>query len=553
MEVRIDCDSFEVLVFGEKLLGGGFSVIDSFVDLGGTVERSIGAESAKDWKLYAVLRNKCDGVRTVSAVINVDNAAPEGVAIDSVSVGRAGNVVVGWRQSISKDISEYVLYSDSKGGLSKALDTVGLGLYYETTGDTLMGTSGAKTIRIAAFDSCGIGTGPVDPHSTVFLELVDADYCDRTVNLKRTNYEGWKKDSLVYRLVYTLDTGGTAWKELQDFSYNDLFLDLRSMKINMYVKVQVKDKLTGFTSSSNVVFLAFGDDRILDTLYVTGTSFLSVNGGTVLQWSSNRTTLVERFDIELYNNAKKEWNRIKTKRAVFSARQSDTLVGLEGGDALRVRAISDCGDMIGISNVGSVMGLDAKWVNAGEGAMVNASIERERNLRWNGYRDYALGVERYDVLRQMDGNWVHVASVTDTFYKDMELLTDMKVDTFIRYRVMAIERDSFVASWRGKAVSNTIEIAFVFHGATPNAFFVGGTDDPPFSIAVEGLDSTNSYLSVYNRWGEEIMNGDLYWNGGKGNDLNKRCAEGMYFFVAKVALRTKEVRMVSGSIMLLSW
>lgn len=551
--IQTDCDSFEVKVYGEKVSGGGYGVIDSFVNVGGILDRSVSAESAKDWKLYIVLLNKCDGGQTISKIFSIDNRAPEGVGLDSVSVASDGNVMVGWKQSSSSDIKEYVLYSDSKGGLSKALDTVGLGLYYETSGDSLKGTTGAKTIRIAAFDSCDIGTGPVDPHSTIFLKLTNADYCERKVNLERTDYHGWKKDSLVYKLVYALDTGTAVWRELSDFTYNDLFLDLNAMKENLYIKVRVRDKMTGFSSSSNVVFVAFGDERVLDTLYVTGTRYLSDKGLTVLKWASNKTTLVERFEIELYNRGRDTWDRIQTRKAGFSARHLDTIIGLKGGDALRVKAISDCGDLIGVSNVGVVMGLVGTWATNGTGAVINASIERERNLRWNGYKEFEMGVERYDVLRKIKGTWEHVASVGDTFYKDMESLTGMEIDTFIRYKVVAIERDSFIEGWRGKAVSNPVELAFVFHGATPNAFFIGGTDDPPFSIPVEGLDSANSYLAVYNRWGEEIMTGDLYWNGGMGNDLNKGCAEGMYFFMAKIALNTRDVMMVSGSIMLLSW
>jgi hypothetical protein len=541
--VASDCDDVVTKIYGEKVFGSGFNLIGS-VDSNGIKNVSLSAQSSSNWRLYLTLVNPCNNDSVTGNIVLVDNTPPQNVGIDSVSVTDDG-VLIGWKASASADVKNYILYYDKGNGFSETLDTVSSEtLSYLENSDSLDANSKSETYRIAAIDSCDIGTGQVDAHSTMFLSLNNVDYCDRNLSVTRTNYIGWDGD-IEYNLVFR-EVGKSKWDVLSLFEYNDLYLELNDYKIDFEIKVRAKNIVSGYTSSSNTLLVQFGDERSLDTFYITKVDFR--NDSTLLEWYTTKTTLVNNYELQFSEKNGVKWNTIRSIKAKGGGEHSLWLKNNIAGRLYRLRAISDCGDDLGYSNIARV--IDLNIISPG-GDSFNKSLQDARELRWNSFINWNNGVDRYEIERLLNGSWSIVGSTSDTFFIDLESVEEIAVDSGICYRIKAVEKEPFIDFKSGEALTSTKCIFFNFHGALPNGMVFSNTEDKQFEILVENLDTANSYLTIYNRWGEIVFNDGLKWNGGLNNEKSKPCPDGVYFYIARIQLKNRDFYFVSSSLKVL--
>ncbi|MCB0736728.1 MAG: gliding motility-associated C-terminal domain-containing protein, partial [Bacteroidetes bacterium] len=85
------------------------------------------------------------------------------------------------------------------------------------------------------------------------------------------------------------------------------------------------------------------------------------------------------------------------------------------------------------------------------------------------------------------------------------------------------------------ATSNTVCLKYDFHGDIPNIFSPesGNTAVNWFKINAVHIDTTNSSLKIYNKWGELVLestNPSEGWNGNIANE-SKECPSGLYVYV----------------------
>ncbi|MGB0429222.1 MAG: gliding motility-associated C-terminal domain-containing protein [Bacteroidia bacterium] len=535
-----DCDSILINIYGERSVGAGFRLIGQS-ESHGLASSSLDAENSSNWRLYLVLINKCTKDSVLSNIILVDNAAPENIGIDSVSVV-GDSVVIGWKESTSDDLKNYVLYFDLQGGLSSVLDTVEKDkLFYYDNSDKVDVNSSSETFRIAAFDSCDISTGQVDAHSTIYLSASSIDFCDRNLNLNRTAYSGWDEE-VDYYLIYRIE-GTDIWKRWSDFEYFDKYADFSDLRENFELKVRAINSVTGFTSSSNSILIQFGDNRVLDLFYLHSVFF---NGdSTIIEWVTNSTDLVNRFELQYREGDIGTWNIIRSIDANSFFKYSLTLKNSIAGRYYRLRAISDCGDDLGFSNIGRVIDLSIKLPELDD---FNGDLEKSRVLNWMEFKNWKNDIDSYNVFRKIDGTWDLLSTVSDTFYIDSENLVDISVDSGICYKVVGFEGDRFIDTISGTASTTSKCVFFNFHNDLPNAFDITDDDQKFFTIPVENLDSVNSYILIYNRWGELVMNNGLEWNGGFLNNVAQPCPADTYFYVARIELKSGDYYFVSNSL-----
>ncbi|MFY0675489.1 MAG: gliding motility-associated C-terminal domain-containing protein [Bacteroidia bacterium] len=538
--VSSDCENVTTRIYGEKVFGSGFNLLKN-VDGNGIKNVSLGAQSISNWRLYLVLVDSCNDDSVIGDIILIDNTPPQNVGIDSVSVSKNG-VLIGWTKSTSNDVKNYILYYNKGNGFSETLDTVSAdSSSYLERSDSIDAEKTSVTYRIAAIDSCNIGTGQVDAHSTMFLNIEDIDFCDRNFTLSRTNYEGWNND-IDYKLVFR-EVGGSSWKFLSLFEYNDLYLNLNNLNIDFEVKVRATDLVNGFTSSSNSILIQFGDDRSLDTFYITKVEF--TGDSTLLEWYSSRTSLVKNYELQFSEGNGVNWNTVRSIRANGGGEHLLWLKNRIAKRLYRLRAISDCGDDLGLSNTVRVIDVS---IQSTVGESYNKALQDERTVHWNSFIEWDNGIEKYEVNRFLNGIWSVIGTTNDTFYVDAESLLDISVDSGICYRIKGIEKDPILDFKVGEVLTSSKCIFFKFHGDLPNAMVFTNTEEKLFEIPVENLDTSNSYLIVYNRWGEEVFKDGLKWNGGFNNEITKPCPSGVYYYVARVQLRNRDFYFVSSTL-----
>lgn len=538
--VSSDCEDVVTNIYGEKVFGSGFNYLGS-IDSNGIKTIALNARNSSNWRLYLSLVNPCENDSVIGDIIIVDNTPPQNVGIDSVSVVNK-DVVIGWSASTSNDVKSYILYYNKDDGFSETLDTVTAdSLTYLEKSDSLDASIKSETYRIAAIDSCNIGTGQVDAHSTMLLSLSNIDYCDRNLTLERTNYVGWK-DEIEYSLIYK-GIGKKNWGRLSTFEYNDLYLNLNGLNIDFEVKVRARNKATGYTSSSNSILIQFGEERLLDTFYVTKVDFRG--DSTLLEWYSSKTSLVNSFELQFSEKSGVNWNVIRNISANGGGAHSLWIKNNIVGRLYRLRAISDCGDDLGFSNEVRVIDVD---VLQPSGDTFNKTLQEGRMLSWKMFGEWDGGIEVYEVERLLNGSWSSLGTTMDTFFNDLENLEVMKVDSGICYRVKAIEKDPLIDFKKGEAMTSTNCIFFKFHGDLPNAMVFSKTESKIFEIPVENIDTAMSYLTIYNRWGEMVFKDGLKWNGGLFNEKSKPCPEGVYFYIARIQLNNRDFYFVSSSL-----
>ncbi|MBI1184307.1 hypothetical protein GC194_08545 [bacterium] len=544
-KVKSDCAGAYTNIYGERVTGAGFNKIGR-IDGNGIMNVSLNSKSSVNWSIYLVVVDTCNKDSIKSEVIVVDNTPPQGVLIDSVSVV-GDSVLIGWNNSSSPDLKFFVLYYDEQSGLGATLDTVkDGGLFYYENSSKLDANVRSETYRIAAFDSCNISTGPIDPHSTVFLKVNSIDYCARNMTIERTDYKGWESDEIKYSLVYR-ETGKDVWHPLSDFDFNSQFLDLNYLKKDIEIKVRVSNTTKGYTSSSNTLDIYFGDNRSLDTFYLSGVDYK--NNQVKLKWLTNKTDLVKYFTIEYSEPQTSGWNTTKQVQATGKSYYEILLDNKIVGRKYRINATSDCLENLGYTNIGTAIGCSiTKPLSSG--SAFNKELQTSRVVSWNKYRNWNDTTVQYELYRRVNGNDNLIATISDTFFIDIEEL-DFRIDSGMCYRVVAVEANPLYPDKVGSSESDESCVFYTFHHDLPNAFIPNTTGTKLFTIPVENLDSIKSYLIVYNRWGEIVYNGGFAWNGGFNNDIARPCADGVYFYSAWIELQNREYFYVSNRIVLI--
>lgn len=538
----LECNTSEVVLYGSKDSG---PFVRMRVNTFGNKVFVVPAENSRDWRFFVRLINVCDDDSVGSDTLSGDLLGPVGAKIDSVSIREEG-VIIGWTGSTSDDLRKYAIYyDDEQSGLSTTLDSADRDetFYYENEDDVDAG-SGSVTYTIAAFDSCKLSTGQLDRHSTVHLNLDAVDYCDRTVELSRTHYKGWG-DAVLYDLVYRPE-GATVWRSMKDFTNGqELAEDLSAFKIRFEIKVRARDLLTDATSSSNVILLDFRDEKSLDTLYVYSVN----NYGTSIEikWWCSTPEQVQKFNVQSVRDG-----LTADVRIVRTDIKRDNVLRLNNvlpGTKYFVEAYSKCNESLGTSNTGEVIGLEVTNSTDVTGKTFNASRHLLRSVRWNGYDTWTEGVEKYVVERKLNGDWEEVISTADSAYDDTEVIEEL-LDSGMCYRIKAIEKEG-VVGFSGESLSNEACFSFDFHGDLPNAFVANKDGSSFFKVEVEGLDTSASFLQVYNRWGQLVYNDGIEWNGGVNNEVTKPCDVGVYYYILKTQLTNKQFYYSTGQIHLM--
>lgn len=531
VNVKTFCSRNSIKLFGKGPGATDFTEVEAY-QANGKLNRTVDLGLVGTWEFYLTCYDSCQMKGMVGDTLVGDNSPPEGVRIDSVSV-IGDSVVIGWSESISKDVESYILYYDAKGGLTTTLDTVRGDLRYYENEEEVNALNGSVSYRIGARDSCGFSTGPRVPHRTIFLDIAEVDFCGKVVNVERTDYGGWVGD-ITYKVVYR-EVGKLVWSELVGFDGKGLEMNLDTILKDIEIKVRAENAFFGYTSSSNTRVLLFSEKRELDTLYITGVD--NYSDSVVVKLRSTKTDLVREFELEFTKNPDMEfWSKGRKILSNGLGRQEIVLDESVAGMYYRVKAISSCEEDLGYSNMGRVLELTVKTPESLRGAEFNKELEKVREMSWTDYRQWTGGGTKYAIERKTIDGWEEIEGVSDLNYSDLDVLP-LGVDSGICYRVIARELVPVISSDTGASRTNEICVFFDFHKALPTSFIPSENADILFEVPIEGLDTTGSYMKVFNRWGQMVYDGGLGWNGGRMNDASQPCQAGMYMYTMRVQFK----------------
>jgi len=539
----IECNTSTVSLYG-SMDGGAFQRIATAGFTGRTF--SVDAKGSRDWKFFIRLINVCDNDSTSSLdTLDADLVGPTGAKIDSVSVLESA-VIIGWTKSKSSDLRKYAVYYDNEvGGLSSLLDSAGkLDSFYLEEVDSVDPSNRSITYTIAAFDSCNLSTGQLERHSTVHMNLDKVDYCSRTIELTRTRYVGWG-DAVTYSLVYKVE-GTSIWREWIDFTNGtSIELDLSDLKTRFEIKVRARDLANGYTSSSNSVLLDFREERSLDTFYIYSVNNYATN--VEIRWWCSSPELVQKFNLLSISNG--VTTDVKTIREGITRDNVVRLGTVVSGTQYYLEAYSKCNENLGVSNEGTVIGLDVTNIDGLTNKALNTEMHEKRVLSWNSYESWKEGVLNYVVERKLNGGWEEIGPATETALIDAEEI-ELVLDSNICYRVTGYEKDALL-DVQGTAISNEFCFFPEFHEDLPNAFVATASGESYFEVPTESLDTSSSFIKVFNRWGQMVYSDGIKWNGCLNNDVSKPCATGVYYFVMKTQLTSNQFYYSTGSIHLM--
>jgi gliding motility-associated-like protein len=438
----------------------------------------------------------CNGQKTVySDTQRVDVFAPAVIDPDSVSVGAAGDVIMGWTQGKDKDTKSYVIYY-VQGNVNNIIDTVvGRGSTFYV--DKKKGNPLASGVRykLAAQDSCG-NIAPIgNYHQTVFLSATQ-DSCLKEVTLKWSSYVGWKEGVSDYEVFYSLDSskGYTRVALVQGNSY--VFKNaLNDQQYYFFIRAH-KNADPSFTSSSNRISLVTQFQKPIGYVYLKHVSVK--NNKLELDWAVSNSREIDYFVIRRgkAEDADQEFTRVQGTAALEYSFDDSTADVEKDIFYYRIQVYNTCGQLSGTSNISHNIIVSLRPIPGG------------RHLEWNAYDGWDGGVGSYEIDRIISNSssWQPVGTVSkdQLMYEDRDSL-EVAARPGICYRIKAIEAKTNRYGFQENSLSNEecyLDPPIVF---VPNAFNpVEGFVNTVFKPSVVNADTTASTMDIYNKWGERI-------------------------------------------------
>lgn len=467
-----------------------------------------------EWLKYQVRYHNSCGSSLDSGFFS-DKTAPAAVVFDSVSVDATNLAEVAWQPSTDGDVVYYVIYREDVSGFLQPIDSVTVD-EYPTTMPYIYATSNAanqsEKFVVTAVDSCGnqSSVGNTVPNSTIHL-IVGVDPCDGFARLRWNTYKTWlNTEVLSYNLYCDItDLNGSVTPRvlLQGGSLDTTFRHYGIINGYQYCYyVQAVDTTGTLSSTSNKVCNSSAVVQNSRVLYL-GRADVTSQGGVDLYAYIDKDADVIDFNIQRADDEIGPYmtigNVVKPTLGPWEVKFVDYTADPSGRRYFyRISSRDSCGAIDTISNLATNMLLDVTAV----GNLTN-------RLVWSAYREYADGVETYQIFRSADGGstFTLASETSDTaFVDDIKPFVNSKGK--FCYYIKAIAKDG-VIPWRdefGQKFNSRSNVACAVHKARiwiPSAF------NPESSVAanqkwrptnVFALD--NSYtLRITDRWGNTVF------------------------------------------------
>lgn len=464
--------------------------------------------SKKTWEVFLVTSNTCNGKDSLeSNHLFIDDKAPSQFEPDSVSIDFGSQqMVAGWTKPADPDILGYSLFKFQGGGNLLIKDTISnnykfpLAIFDPKNTDNLF--------AIAAYDSCLNGGLISNYHSPIELTLQKdvKFYCKKSTIITWVIYKGWlvgkyqiwrcEKATMIWTLLGVVNSD--LVNNPKSYSFKD---STYSINTNYYYLVRGYKQGTSISSSSNAVTEGyFHTVGVGPVSQISGVSVLTPTKIQIdIKWQSDDNNSV--IKLQRFNNT--SWQTINSSSATGNFSSNDNGVN-SSLSSYYYRAIrqNNCGYIDDSSCISKTILL----------------TEYQRIMKWNGYVGWGCkGVNsnfQYAIEIKQGSTWNVIHSSYDsTFQIPADIYNIQTFRIMIRssngvfpYDYELYSNEIVVALGRDTSKTDTLLI--------PSAFSPGGVNKY-FKISNPAISPGESFINIYNRWGEKIFTGDalIGWDG----------------------------------------
>ena len=441
-------------------------------------------------------------------------------------------VDIKWNVNPAPDTYGYIVFVQDEFGFWNPTDTI---WGRENTIWTNVATESdikSEGYRVAAFDSCFTDVEPPtyqtsarsEAHRTIFLEE-EYDLCGKTISLNWSAYIGWIDEVEKYEVLASADGGAyevIATIESAALSYDHTNLNYDSEYCYRVRAVTVNDTIS---FSNRVCQIAERPSQPAFHYLTTATHQLG-DGIEVICYT-DETAAVAGYEIEVLGPYDSEFEFIGEIPAPltgsFFSFVDENVFPERGEYQYRINLIDTCGRVGAVSNIGKTSYLQ----------ITTDHVRMLHTLSWSSYGGFNGGITAYNIYRGENGVFDNTPIATTlpgirSYVDDVSSFYDSQGQ--FCYRIEAVEGINsygFSETSFSNVVCATIEpLAYI-----PNAFMLKG-ENPIFLPIISLYDFDSYQLSIYNRWGENIIttqDRNEGWNGMNEYD-NEIYEEGIYVY-----------------------
>lgn len=389
--------------------------------------------------------------------------------------------------------------------------------------------------ELQAIDVCNNRSEPSRRHTTVELK---AKGVVNAVQLSWTPYLGW--DTVRSYAIYRLNEQSKIFEKIDEIDGSNLgYIDSQAFchKLTFYKVMASYGGQVSMSDTAAAIPLFVASTPHTRTVRAT----VENNKHVLVQWQKRNHKFPYKFIIEKRSS---DPNRI-FKRIALGQTETDFLdtdvdVQKYAYEYL-VFIEDDCGGLGEPSNVARSLLLQIEMEK-------NDKLVADPVLSWNPYKEWASGVERYELFFRNDSLGIDQLIATkmmgDTFAVKHNYLSFNQDDYC--YQLVAYQKDSnWVESWSNQACMNTEPRLHA-----PNAFTCNG-DLLNDGFLIQGVFVKSFELRIFNRWGEtvyETTDMNAAWDG---NFNGAPAPTDVYVFVATGYGRKGKFATIKGNVTLL--
>ncbi len=548
------CGSFQSYhIYARKDSFSPFNLIDSVNLVTQTQYTHKGAFLlANTWQYFIIIHYDCSGQPTISSdTITIDLTQTAIQLIDSVSVDPiSGKYTIGWKTNTSLDLAGYKIYSVSGanniiiGDVSNSTK-----LFNDLNSDP---NSNTRTYSIAAYDSCNNITAIIDKHTPILLS-VSFDSCSRGFSIMWNSYIGFAASryeilaSINGGVYYTLKTINGSLANYKESVSDAAFQD----GDNVCFRIRVFGTVTPLVSStSNTVCYIINFVKQSAVNYISQINVIS-NSKIQIGWLTDDYNLISKLILQQSIDGV----NFKLKTSLIPSQNNITILA----DSLQTNVLIYYYRIIIYNTCNQIQDTSLVCNSILLTALKTSSISNK--LNWNKYNVFDAGVNSYEVFQGTgDPLFGHTFSsvnttLPDSIYYDDNFFPQNILNDGVCYYVVAIENSgNRYGVNQAKCKSNEVcvpgSLVVYFPNAfNPNSQYIKNTVFKPSGVYI---DYPNSWLKIYNRWGELVYETNDLLLGWDGKDMNgSPLPSDQYIFCSLIASLNDKDQNIKGIVNLI--
>ncbi len=496
-----NCGSFtEFFLFGREDAVSSFQYMGSYTNFSLT-SLQIKLPNIRKWEFYLVYSKACNGTDSIySDTLLVDKTQPANSFLDSVSIDLATQrTIIGWRKNPSPDTKGYFIYQLIGTNTHNVLYNVLGGSSATDTDPARSADKGPFKYEIAAYDSCD-NLSIISPnHTTIHLSLDKYNECAKQIDLLWTPYVGWGADDYEIDIYLKINNGNyqrvaaSLVSSFSRFTYN-----FSKFGDQFCFYIRAKNKINGFTSSSNVICVSSNTQVPPADSYIAKVSVQ--NSSVELTFVTQTGSSIAKINVYKAedNGAFSLFQTITTSGGVINLIDNQVKVASKNYKYyFTTIGSSPCDLIFDTSQVCETILLKHNMLSPGF-----------QDLSWNTYSEFIKLTDKQELLliNNPNSNKSSPWNILNSLPNTTTQITDNNIFSpafqQLCYCVRAIENNPNLQYPRKDTSYSNIVCAtadpIVYF---PNAIQINGYNTQFYPQGIF-LDYTTSSFQVYNRWGE---------------------------------------------------